>query len=46
MKLIALLLLTITLLVDASDKGYGMDPNGQGSGIDRNCYTACVDPNG
>ncbi|MDP9190096.1 MAG: hypothetical protein M3P06_00125 [Acidobacteriota bacterium] len=26
--------------------GGAMDPNGGSSNIERNCYTACIDPNG
>jgi hypothetical protein len=28
------------------DGGGAMDPNGADSGIDSNCYSACLDPNG
>jgi hypothetical protein len=31
---------------NAIDGGGAMDPNGAGSGIDTNCYSICVDPNG
>jgi len=28
------------------DGGGAMDPNGGNSHVERNCYSACVDPNG
>jgi len=39
--------LQLTQVAATSDKGMGLDPNGGVANAgDRNCYTACVDPNG
>jgi hypothetical protein len=45
-RMLALISLLAASFALSTDGGGAMDPNGVGSGIDSNCYSACVDPNG